>query len=678
MIGRAVRVPPSVLRRLSVVVLALAALGAARCAKEEDSPSSPGPRGEGESRGTVRGSGVARPDAQDRVPKGVTLPPPAFRWNDATPSSGIGATNHSGRAGVKDYLVEAVGVGPAWLDYDRDGDLDLYEPEGDVLENYALEKAPDPADPDKRRPVLRRSANPSVSYRDRLWRNDGGGRFTDVAAEAGVADERWSFGSLAWDFDGDGWTDVFVANLGKNRLWRNLGNGRFEDVAEAVGLAGDENEWSTCGACADYDGDGRLDLYVARYADVAAEVERQRVERKLPEGTPVGAIPGRSCKWRGLDAYCGPVGLVPQHDTLYRQTEDGRFRDVSVETGVRPRAAKYGFTSMWFDYDQDGLIDLYVANDSEENFLFKQERDGDRVRFRDVADPLSVKFGPNQNPQASMGAAVADVNRDGLLDIFITNFALDFNNLYIGRRYQAGLMTFRDRGLQVMGREVFHDLAWGCGWYDFDHDGDLDVLIANGHVYKEIDLFERTGTSYDQYPAVFECLDAKNLGFREVGPKAEVPSYRKPEDYYAGDGLRRKCWRGAAFADWDDDGDTDVYLQAMNDVGMLLRNDLEAGPQRRWIRLSLDQGGRNHDAIGATVTVRAEGLPEQMFPVYRCQSFLGTDDPRLLVGVGKAATASVSVVWPGVERKRTEHPDLATGAHHVLRIDGTSAPASPR
>jgi enediyne biosynthesis protein E4 len=157
-----------------------------------------------------------------------------------------------------------------------------------------------------------------------------------------------------------------------------------------------------------------------------------------------------------------------------------------------------------------------------------------------------------------------------------------------------------------------------------------------------------------------------------------VPSYRKPEDLYAGDGLRKKCWRGAAFADWDDDGDTDVYLQAMNDTGMLLRNDVEKGPDRRWVRLSLDQGGKNHDAIGATVYVRAEGLPEQMFPIYRCHSFLGTDDPRLLVGIGKADRASVSVVWPGPDRKRTEHVDLKAGAHHVLRIDGTSGPAAPK
>jgi hypothetical protein len=603
----------------------------------------------------------------------VRLPPPAFRFEDVAAAAGIAAVNHSGRRGVKEYLVEAVGVGPAWLDYDGDGDLDLYEPEGNVLSNYRLVHEPDPARPGANRPALRAKEPQPEVLRDRLWRNDGGGAFTDVAEAAGVADERWSFGALAFDYDGDGWTDLFLANLGKDRLYRNLGNGTFQDVAEAVGVAGDDTKWSTCATCGDYDGDGRLDLYVARYADVAAELERQRVGRRLPEGTPPESIKGRSCKWRGLDAYCGPVGLVAQHDSLFRQLEDGTFRDVSVEAGVRPPAAKYAFQSLFVDYDGDGLLDLYVANDSEENFLFRQERGADgTIRFRDVADPLGVKFGPNQNAQASMGAAVVDVNQDGLLDVFVTNFSHDYNNLFVGRRYEeTGHFVFRDRGLQVMGKEVFYDLSWGCGWYDFDLDGDLDVLIANGHVYKEADLFAKNQTTYEQHCAVFECLDAKTLSFREVGPKAEVVAPHRPEDLFAGRGLEvKKCWRGAAFADFDDDGDTDVFVQAMNDTPALLRNDVEKGAGRGFLRLSLSQPGGNREAIGATVVVRAPGRPDQTFPVTRGGSFLGTDDPRLLVGLGAAPTATVVVRWPG--GGTTEHPGLGAGSHHVLSRDGAS------
>ena len=622
---------------------------------------------------TMRDSGRDTPDPSAGSASAVKAGPPAFRFEDATAGSGIAdRVNHSGRAGVKEYLVEAVGPGPSWLDYDHDGRMDLYVPDGDVLSNYALLHEPDPASPSKTRSLLRaKDPRPEV-YRDHLYRNLGGGKFEDVSERAGIADERWSFGSLAWDYDGDGWTDLFVANLGKNRLYRNNGNGTFTDVAEQVGLAGDENAWNTCATCGDYDGDGRLDLYVARYSDVAAEVERQRRLRNLPEGTPVEAIKGRSCKWRGLDAYCGPIGLVGQMDSLYRQQGDGTFADVTKEVGAVPRAAKYGFTSIFLDYDGDGLLDVYVANDSEENFLWRQDRKDGKITFKDVSDPLGVKYGSNQNPQASMGLTVADINQDGLIDIFVTNFSHDYNNIFIGHRYRAeGRMTFRDRGLQVMGQAVFYDLAWGCGWYDFDLDADLDLLVANGHVYKEIDLFSKTGTSYEQWAALFECLDAGKMVYREVGPKPKPPKGVSREDLFAGHGIEAKrCSRAAAFCDWDNDGDVDVLLGNMNEGNTLLRNDLEARPDRRWLKLSLRQPGSNAEAVGATITVKTEGGPAQTFPVIRGQSFLGTDDPRIPVGVGAAEKATVTVMWPGVEREKTVFEAVVTNGAYVLHRDG--------
>jgi hypothetical protein len=611
-------------------------------------------------------------------------PPPAFRFEDVTAASGMSSLNHSGRAGVKEYLPEAVGVGPAWLDYDHDGRMDLYVPDGDVFSNYVMSREPDPAAPGRLRSVLHpKDPKPEV-FHAHLWHNLGGGKFEDVAATAGVQNDRWGFGALAWDFDGDGWTDLFVANFGRCRLYRNNGNGTFKDVAEEVGLAGDEASWSTCATCGDYDGDGRLDLYVGRYLDIGAEVNRQRELRHLPESEPVESIGGRSCKWRGLDAYCGPLGLVAQHDSLYHQEPDGTFRDVSVETKIRPKSPKYAFTCMFVDYDADGLMDVYVANDSEENFLWKQRRDAaGKPWFEDVAESRGVKYGQQQNAQASMGAATADIDQDGILDIFVTNFSHDYNNIFLGRKNPGGV-SYIDRGLQVMGQSVFYDLSWGCGWYDFDDDADLDLFVANGHVYKEIDLFERTGTAYDQYPAVFECLDAPKLKYREVGPKpfkgpnARPPPGVKYDDLFAGAGLEvKRCCRGAAFCDWDDDGDVDVYVQTMNEAPIVLENRLEHTDARHWLKLSTAMPGtKNTEAIGALVRVLIDGGPKQTFPVYRCQSFLGTDDPRIPVGLGGAKQATVVVTWPGAERKETRYEGLAADAHYLLTPDGKATKQS--
>jgi hypothetical protein len=633
-------------------------------------------------------------------PAGVRLPPPAFRFEDATAEAGVGLeVNHSGRGGVKEFLVEAVGPGACWFDYDNDGRLDLYVPDGDEFSNYTLGFEPDPSKPGARKAVLRAKDPRPAPFRDRLYRNLGRGKFEDVTEKAGVGDERWSFGALAFDHDGDGWTDVFLANLGGCRLWHNNGDGTFTDRAPALGLVGSENEWATNATCGDYDGDGRLDLYVARYADVAHEVNRQRELKKRAEDVPLDDLKGRGCKWRGLAAYCGPVGLKAQHDSLYRQRPDGTFEDVSEATGVRARNPKYGFQAFFYDYDGDGLLDVFVANDSEENFLWKQKREADgTIRFVDTSEIVGVKYGSSNLPQASMGAAVADINQDGIFDLFVTNFSHDWNNIYLGARY-AGGVSFKDRGLQVMGEAVFYDLAWGCGWHDFDDDGDLDLLVANGHVYKEIDLFDKTGTSYDQYPAVFECLDPKGYTaeaktvpprYREVGGKMKdkaLPQGTTYADLFAGKGLEiRKCSRGATFGDYDNDGDVDVFLGRMNDVPTLLRNDLPRGEGRGFVKLALRMPGGNRDAIGATVRVLSKttvdrlGAKEardvtQWFPVYRGQSFLGTDDPRLHVGVGDAQTVDVLVTWPGPAKETTEWKGLAVGAFHVLHRDGKSEKA---
>jgi hypothetical protein len=708
---------PARARRIAAVaLLLLVPLG---CGGDDDDGGRAGGAGDGNvpagaPRGTSRDSeGSARDSGADVAPEGagsalgpagVKLPPPAFRFEDATAESGLGGEiNHSGRGGVKEFLVEAVGPGACWIDFDNDGRLDLYVPDGDEFLNYRLAYEDDPQKPGAKRAVLREKDPRPQPFRDRLYRNLGGGKFEDVTVKAGVGDERWSFGALAWDHDGDGWTDIFLANYGKCRLWHNNGNGTFTDRAEELGLAGSPDEWATNATCGDYDGDGRLDLYVGRYSDVAHEVESQRARKKRPEDTPVEDIRGRGCKWRGIQAYCGPVGLKGQHDSLYRQRPDGTFEDVSAASGVRAKNPKYAFQCFFFDYDGDGLLDVFVANDSEENFLWKQQRDASgEIRFTDVAEIVGVKYGSANLPQASMGAAVADMNQDGIFDLFVTNFSHDWNNIYLGARY-AGGVSYKDRGLQVMGEAVFYDLAWGCGWYDFDDDGDLDLLVANGHVYKEIDLFEKTGTAYDQHPAVFECLDPKGYTveaktvppkYREVGGKMKekrLPKGTTYEDLFAGKGLEiKKCSRGATFGDYDNDGDVDVFLGRLNDAPTLLRNDLAPGEGRGWVKLALRMPGGNREGIGATVKVTSKttvdrvGTKEsqdlsQWFCVYRGSSFLGTDDARLHVGVGDAKTVDVTVTWPGPAKETTEYKGLAVRAFHVLLKDGkVEAGALPR
>ncbi len=591
--------------------------------------------------------------------------PTRIRFEDLSEACGIDYVNHSGRRGVKEFLLEAVGVGPAWLDYDGDGLLDLYVPDGDVFSNYTRGTYKEGS---VEHPLLNPKAKKAEVFDDKLWRNNGDGTFSDVTRAAGISDDRWSFGANVFDYDADGHPDIYVSNFGKNRLWHNTGNGTFEDIAEKVGVTGHASAWSTCAAIGDVDGDGRLDIFVAQYADPAEEVERQRGVRNLPLDTPIEAVSGRTCRWRSIRAYCGPVGLIGQHDVMFRQKIDGTFEDVTAKWDLVPRVAKYGFTTLLFDYNEDGLVDIYVANDSEENFLWEQERGPDgEIRFRDTSDTLGVKYGYNNSPQASMGAAVADFNLDGHLDMFVTNFSHDYNNIYLLHTSGGEHATywFKDRGLQVMGQAVFYDLSWGCGWYDFDNDGDLDLYFANGHVYKEIDLFQKTGSHYDQMNSIFECMDAARMGFREVGKKGQdhAPKGAKPADLDAGPGTALEgCSRGAAFADFNNDGRMDVFIQNMNEKPHLIHNASDAGG---WVKLVLNQPGMNREALGATIYVTVNGKTSAIANA-RCNSFLGCDDTRLHVGLGDAATCDVRVVWPGVDRHSTEFKGLAAGALYEL------------
>ncbi len=632
----------------------------------------------GDEEGSGRGGSSVNTPETDRW---KDAPATRIRFRDVTADGGLSATNHSGRAGLKEFLIEAVGPGAAWIDYDGDGLLDLFIPDGDVFSNYELRRV-EVAGSKRQRPALVEKDTREEQFNDSLWRNNGDGSFTDVTQAAGIHDTRWSFGATPFDYDADGDQDIYVSNFGLNRLWRNNGDGTFTDVAEALGVTGDPYTWSTCAAVADVDGDGRLDIYVAAYADPAAEVDRLRAKQGHKYGIPVETISGRDCSWRAIPAYCGPIGLKGQNDTMFRQSEDGTFEDVTSAWGLEPRVGKYAFTTLMFDFNDDGLMDIYVANDSEENFMWQQERDADgRIRFRDTSDVLGIKVGQQTSAQASMGMSVTDINQDGRLDIFITNFSHDYNNVYVAKQVAGvdGAVYFKDRGLQTMGQQVYHDLSWGCGWYDFDNDGDLDLYVANGHVYKEIDLFERTGTAYVQQNACFENMDPAALAFREVGSKAQrnAPAGADTTKLEAGDGMAVEgCSRQAAFADWNNDGRIDLVVMNMNERPTLLLGAGPAGDGAHWVKLSFRQDDGNREALGASYVVTTE-TGSQRGIVVRQKSFLGCDDPREHVGLGAATTCTVTVTWPGQDRAKTEYKGLAADKHYVLDRQSGEATAVP-
>ncbi len=524
----------------------------------------------------ARAAGPAAPEARAG---------PGFRFTDVTEASGVRFREVCGETS-KDYIVESIGTGACWLDYDADGDPDLFLPNG--------ARRPDAA-----------AAPPSS---DALYRNDGGGRFSDVTREAGVADSEWSVGCAAADVDGDGRVDLYVTQFGSNRLYRNLGGGRFEDATASagVGYAG----MSVGAAFADADGDGDLDLYVANYVRLDWKLARKR-----------------GCTYHGLQVYCGPLGLEPAADVFYLNNGDGTFRDATREAGFASVSPAYGLGVEWADFDNDGDPDLLVANDSKANFLFVN----DKGRFRDVGVESGVAYSGEGRAQASMGVDFGDYDNDGWLDLFLTHFSQDYSTLYRNN----GDRTFSDvtfRG--EIGEKTMRTLGWGTRFADFDNDGWRDLFLANGHVFPETGHTD-IGTSYLQANQLF----MSQAGQRFVERTAEAGLAALPP----------RSWRGAAFADYDSDGDLDVAVVAIDDAAALLRND--GGNRASWIGFELRGRAPNTQAVGARVTLSAAGR-RQIDEVRAGGSYAGQNDARLLFGLGAAARAErVDVRWPSGRRQ---------------------------
>ena len=432
---------------------------------------------------------------EGKVPPTLVLPPPSaaatpgVAYKDATRSAGFESFRQVSGSAAKDYILEVTGSGVALLDYDGDGWLDAYLVNGSTFQALRGEAEAPPA---------------------ALFHNNRDGTFTDVTAAAGVANRRWGQGVCAGDFDNDGRTDFYVTNFGANRLYRNGGQGAFIDVAEAAGVT--LGGWSTGCAFGDYDGDGLLDLFVAGY--VALDLGRlppspSHPAPRRPAEETKGATEGPRgmgaaysagmpfCEYRGQPAMCGPRGLKGAPDHLFHNNGDGTFTDVSERAGVADARGFYGFGVAFFDFDDDGRLDLFVANDSTPNYLYRNRGDG---TFEDVSYPSGAALTEAGLEQAHMGVAVGDYDRDGRDDLHVTNFADDTNILY----HNDGKGLFSEATFPAgIGHPSLPFLGWGTHFLDYDNDGWLDLFVANGHVYPFVDRFE-WNTSYRQRPLLLK------------------------------------------------------------------------------------------------------------------------------------------------------------------------------
>ncbi len=501
-------------------------------------------------------------------------------FTDVAVPAGLTARNVSGSP-AKGYLIEAKGGGAAFLDAEGDGDLDIYLLSGSTF------------------------GRPDPQAHNRLYRNDGPRPFVDVTARSGLGDTSWSMGAAVADFDNDGDADVYVTNYGANRLFENDGTGRFSDVTAAAGVG--DTLWGTGAAWGDYDRDGDLDLYAANFVRFRKDLRPRAMEY---------------CQWKGVEVFYGPEAYPGAPDVLYRNEGGGAFRDVSRESGVTVATPYKGFQPVFADLDDDGWPDIYVADDTTPNLFYRNQGDG---TFRDVSLRSGASHNVNGDVQAGMGVGLGDYDGDGDLDLFVTHFSDDYNTLY---RNEGG-GYFADLSFRAgVGGASMPWVGWGTAFADLDNDADLDLFVANGHVYPVVDDHD-LGTSYAQ----------PNLVFANQGQGLfEDASSR------AGPGLRvRKVSRGAAFGDYDDDGDVDILVLNADDAPTLLRNDGAGG---HWLGVRLRGRTSNRDGIGARIRVTAGGRT-QMREVRAGASFLSSNDLRAHFGLG--ATTSVdrlAVSWP--------------------------------
>ncbi len=561
-------------------------------------------------------AGVYRPvlDAKGRpITAGGFVDGAPVYFADITAASGL--ARHKTRAGTleKKFLLDTITGGVALFDYNNDGRLDIYLVNGVTYESLAGKEPPP---------------------RAALFRNNGDGTFTDVAEKAGVTNQRFGFGVAVADVDNDGWLDLYVCNFGANRLYRNHGDGTFTDIAARAGVAVSSAQaplWSAAAAFGDYDRDGRVDLFVAGY-----------VKDPPRPGTPGEKL---VCPL----SFCGPMGLQGERDFLFHNNGDGTFSEVSARAGVSDPNGYYGLAAAWLDVNDDGWVDLIVANDSVPNHLYLNRGDG---TFEDASLLSGFALNEDGRPQASMGIATGDYNHDGLVDLYLTHFSDDYNTLY---RNEGG-GTFADISRQAgLAASSIPFLGWGTAFLDFDNDGHPDLFVANGHVYSGVDKLG-WGTTWAQRPLLYRNVEGQSF---ELAPAATGSALASL--YTA---------RGAAFGDIDGDGKVDVVLNNVDASPAILRNVTTT--TNNWLALDLaggPQSGRH--AIGAVVLLRAAGLL-QRGDVVGGGSYGSHSGFRLHFGLGRAAKVdSLEVRWPSGRREAFAISSI-NGVHQLQEGSGTA------
>lgn len=516
-------------------------------------------------------------------------------FEDVSEAAGLNIATTCGTIDKK-FIVEGNGSGCAWIDYDNDGWMDLYIVNGISLENL-FEGETD--------------ASRAPNF---LFRNNADGTFTEVTRKAGIPGSGLGNGVVAADYDNDGFIDLFVTNYGEDILYRNNGNGTFTNVTGGANVGGG-HWWSTGATFGDYDRDGWVDLYVSRYIDF---------DLKNP---PTG---GASCKYRGLPVMCGPLGLKGAPDVLYRNLGDGTFREVTAAAGVADKQLGYGFSAVFEDLDNDGFPELFVTNDAGQNYLYQNRKDG---TFQELALLAGVAYNREGRAQANMGVALGDIGNDGRTDLFVTTFSEDYYPLF----RSFGNFNFEEISFQAkLGKITIPYLGWATIFGDFDNDGALDLFMANGHLYPQASEIE--SLNYKQQDLLFR--GAGGFRFEDVSGAAGLAR------------LPPKSSRGAAACDYDNDGDLDLAVLAIDDTLTLLRNN--GGNSGHWLQLRLVGRPGNRSAVGAKVkAVTGDRVLNRR--IRSGGNYLSHNDLRLHFGLGTSEEVDrIEIVWPGGGRDTLE------------------------